>query len=30
MMDIYPLQDIVFVCAFIVIWALGFKAGMAR
>jgi len=30
MLDIYPLQDIVFVCAVVIVWAMGFKAGLAR
>lgn len=26
----YPIQDIVFVCAAVVVWAFGFQAGLAR
>lgn len=30
MLSVYPIQDIVFVCAFVVIWAIGLNSGLAR
>lgn len=29
-LDIYSIQDIVFTCAVLLLWALGFQAGMHR
>lgn len=29
-MDIFPINDVLFVIAFVVIWAQGFTAGMHR
>lgn len=30
MLAAYPLQDIIFICAFVVVWSLGLNAGLAR
>jgi hypothetical protein len=29
-MDIYPVQDIIFYTAFVILWAMGFASGVAR
>lgn len=30
MLDQYPVQDLIFVAALVVLWALGFSAGLKR
>ena len=29
-LQVYPIQDILFVCAVVFVWALGFAAGLQR
>lgn len=30
MLAAYPVQDIIFICAVMVVWAMGLSAGLAR
>lgn len=30
MLAAYPIQDIVFICAVVLVWALGLNSGLAR